>query len=362
MKRLRRLWPPLTLGLVAVVGIAWAQPPRAIPAREGIEFFESKIRPVLVNHCYECHSTKAAKVRGGLYLDTRAGLLAGGDTGPAVVPGHPGKSLILQALRHQGDFKMPPKDKLSSQVAADFEQWIRMGAPDPRTTDAAAWKKLSLEDAKNFWSFKPMQKSPPPAVKDTSWPRGDVDHFILARLEAKGLRPVADSDRAALLRRVTFDLVGLPPTPEEIDAFLKDTSPEAFAKVVDRLLASKHFGERWGRHWLDVARYAESNGNADNTAFPHAWRYRDYVIKSFNEDKPYNRFLAEQIAGDLLPARDAAEKDDNLVATGFLALTSKPRAQNNPDYRMDLIADQLDVTCRAVMGMTIICARCHDHK
>lgn len=343
-----------------------AQPPRAItPAREQIEFFESKIRPVLIKACYECHSAQASKVKGGLYLDSRAGLLQGGDNGPAIVAGDPAKSLLIKALRYQDEMAMPPKDKggkLPANIIADFEQWVKMGAPDPRTTDTTSWKKLTLEDAKTFWSFKPMQKHPAPANKDAAWAKSDVDRFIRAGLEAKGVQPVGDADRLTLLRRVTFDLAGLPPTPEEIDAFILDKSPDAFEKVVDRLLASKHFGERWGRYWLDVARYAESNGNADNTPFPHAWRYRDYVIKSFNDDKPYNRFVTEQVAGDMLPSKSPAERDELLVATGFLALTSKPRAQNNPDYRMDLVSDQLDVTIRGVLGMTIMCARCHDHK
>jgi hypothetical protein len=361
----RRFPTLLVLGVATLLAPGARAQTLAQPGREAIEFFEAKIRPVLVNKCYECHSTKAAKVKGGLYLDTRAALLAGGDNGPALVPGDPAKSLLIKALRHAGELKMPPKELLSPQVIADFEQWIRLGAPDPRTIDAAAWKRLTLDDAKTFWSFKPMQKTAPPTVKNAAWARTDVDRFLLARLEANGLKPVADTDSARFLRRLYFDLIGLPPTPADIDAFLQSAirNPQsAIEETVDRLLASKHFGERWGRHWLDIARYAESNGNADNTPFPHAWRYRDYVINSFNDDKPYNRFLTEQIAGDLLPSKDKAEADTNLVATGFLALTSKPRAQNNPDYRMDLIADQVDVTCRAVMALTIVCARCHDHK
>jgi hypothetical protein len=347
-------------GWLCVPGWSAAQPKTA-GTRDGIELFEAKIRPVLVKHCYECHSAKAAKVKGGLYVDHRAGLLQGGDGGPALVPGNPKKSLIIQALRHE-QLKMPPKQRLSDGVIADFEQWIRLGAPDPRTADGASWKRLTHADAKNHWSFKPVQKHEPPLVKDVAWAKTDVDRFVLARLEARGLRPAAEADRASLLRRLSFDLTGLPPTPEESDGFVKDTSPQAVEKVVDRLLASKHYGERWGRHWLDLARYAESNGNTDNTLFPHAWRYRDWVIASFNDDKPYNRFIQEQIAGDLLPAATPEQKDAHLIATGFLALTSKPRAQGNPDYRQDLIADQLDVTCRTVLGLTIICARCHDHK
>jgi hypothetical protein len=326
---LSRICTAASLLVMSFAPALQAQPPKSTPARAGIEFFESNIRPVLVKSCYECHSAMAAKVKGGLYLDSRSGLLTGGESGPAIVPGDPAKSLLIQALHHK-EIKMP-KEKLPANVIADFEQWVRMGAPDPRTTDTAAWKKLSMEDAKSFWSFKPMRKHPVPAVKDRTWPRGDVDRFILAKLEQTGLQPVADADRVSLIRRATFDLIGLPPTLEEIEAFVNDRSAEAFEKVVDRLLASQHFGERWGRYWLDIARYAESNGNADNVPFPHAWRYRDYVIASFNGDKRYDRFISEQIAGDLLPSTNNAEKDANRVATGFLALTSRPRAQNNPD-------------------------------
>ncbi|MBL8797703.1 MAG: PSD1 domain-containing protein [Planctomycetia bacterium] len=349
------------------VGLAVAYQDRdgvaaAEPDAKGIEFFENKIRPVLVNSCYECHSAKSSKVKGGLLLDTRDGVRNGGDTGPAIIPGDPDKSLLIQSLRHD-KLQMPPKNKLPENVIADFVQWVKLGAPDPRDAAGnAAYKRLSLEEARSFWSFVPAKKPEAPKVQNASWPRGDIDRFVLARLEAKGLRPVADAERATLLRRVHFDLLGLPPTPEDVEAFLKDASPTAFEKVVDRLLQSPQFGERWGRHWLDVARYAESNGNADNTPFPHAWRYRDYVIASLNRDKPYDRFVTEQIAGDLLPTDNPTQRDELLIATGFLALTSKPRAQNNPDYKMDLIADQIDVTSRAVLGLSVMCARCHDHK
>jgi hypothetical protein len=349
---------PLLVGLTMLL----ASPGRAAEDAAGVAFFESKIRPVLVANCYDCHSNKASKVRGGLLLDTRDGLRDGGDNGPAIVPGNPAKSLLVKSLKHDG-LQMPPKKpKLSDSVVADFEAWVRMGAPDPRTAVNSAYKRMSAEEAKTFWSFQPPKLPELPGVKNASWARTDIDRFVLTKVEEKGLAPNSDASKRALLRRLTFDLVGLPPTPAEIETFLKDDSSQAVAKVVDRLLASKHFGEKWGRHWLDVARYAESNGNADNTPFPNAWRYRDYVIKSFNEDKPYDRFVTEQVAGDLLKEEDARKKDDLLVATGFLALTSKPRAQNNPDYRMDLVADQVDVTTRAVLGLTVMCARCHDHK
>jgi hypothetical protein len=327
-----------------------------------VEFFENKIRPVLAARCYECHSAKAAKVKGGLLLDTRDGIRKGGEKGPAVVPGNVADSLLIQAIRHD-ELKMPPKSKLSDAVVADFVQWVTMGAPDPRGSGAAsASKRMTPEEARDFWSFRPLRKAEPPAVKHASWPRGDIDRFVLAKLEENGLRPVADADRRALIRRVYFDLIGLPPAPEEVEAFVNDRSPTAFETIVDRLLDSPHFGERWSRHWLDLARYAESNGNADNTPFPQAWRYRDYVLAAFNKDKPYDQFIREQVAGDLFPAKDAKERDEFLTATGFLALTSKPRAQNNPDYRMDLIADQIDVTARSVLGLSVMCARCHDHK
>jgi hypothetical protein len=327
---------------------------------EGIAFFESNIRPVLVKHCYECHSATSAKVKGGLLLDSRQGLLAGGDSGPALLPGKPESSRLLRSLKHDSSLKMPPSKPVSASVVADFEKWIAMGAPDPR--GGAAYKRMSAEEAKTFWSLVPVRNPASPKLKADSWPRTDADRFILSALEARALQPVADAERASLIRRLSFDLLGLPPTPEDVDAFVNDDDTKAVEKLVDRLLASPHFGERWGRHWLDVARYAESNGNADNTPFPEAWRYRDYVIQSFNNDKPYDRFIREQVAGDLLEPLTGQNRDDLLVATGFLALISKPRAQNNPDYKYDLIADQIDVTTRSILSLSVMCARCHDHK
>ncbi len=353
---------PIVLGipLLWVLAGASAPTPAATPDPKGIEFFENKVRPTLVNHCYACHSAKAAKLRGSLLLDTRDGLLNGGDSGPAIVPGKPAESLLVKSLHHDG-LKMPPKAPLSPAAIADIEKWIAMGAPDPRV-GGSSYKRLSLEEAKTFWSFIPVQKPAAPKVANHAWPRTDVDRFILARLEEKGLRPVADADRATLVRRLSFDLIGLPPSPEEVEAFVKDSDPKATEKLVDRLLGSPRYGERWGRFWLDLARYAESNGNADNTPFPEAWRYRDYVIKAHNEDRPYDRFIREQVAGDLMTPLAGQTKDELLIATGFLALTSKPRAQNNPDYKYDLIADQIDVTARSVLGLSVMCARCHDHK
>ncbi len=332
---------------------ALARPGQAAePDRQGVEFFEAKVRPVLVNQCYQCHSAKAAKVRGGLLLDTREGLLRGGDSGPALVPGKPAESLLLKALHHEGTLKMPPKTPLPRAAIAAIEKWIALGAPDPRA-GGSAYRRLSPEEARTFWSLVPVSSPALPKVRGSAWPKTDTDRFILAKLEAKGLKPAGDSDRATLIRRLSFDLTGLPPTPEEVAAFVKDNDPKAVEKVVDRLLSSPRFGERWGRYWLDLARYAESNGNADNTPFPEAWRYRDYVIKSLSADRPYDRFIREQVAGDLLEPANGETKDELLVATGFLALTSKPRAQNNPDYKYDLIADQIDVTARSVLALSV---------
>lgn len=332
--------------------------------RQEVEFFEKKIRPVLVAQCYKCHSSESKEVKGKLLLDSSAGMLAGGENGPAIISGDPKKSLLIQALRHDG-FEMPPGKKLPAETIADFERWVARGAVDPRvaaTLAAPAKKEIDWTEARKYWSFQPIALPQAPAVKDQAWPRADLDRFVLAKLESQKLHPVADADRLALLRRLTFDLTGLPPTLAEMDAFVADQSPKAVEKVVDRLLASPQFGEHWGRHWLDVARYAESNGNVDNTLFPHAWRYRDYVIAAINADKPLDRFITEQVAGDLLPAANAQTRNELLTATGFLALTSKPRPQNNPDYALDLVAEQIEVTTTAFMGLTVACARCHDHK
>jgi hypothetical protein len=261
---------------------------------------------------------------------------------------------------------MPPEKqggKLPSDVIADFEKWVLMGAPDPREGAKLAVKKPSVEEGRAFWAFQPPRAVAPPKVKDTKWPRSDIDRFMLAKLEEKHLKPVADADKHTLLRRVCFDLVGLPPSPEQIESFVNDKDPRAFEKVVDQLLASPQFGERWGRHWLDVARYAESSGKERNYLYTQAWRYRDYVIAAFNSDKPYDQFIREQVAGDLLPAKDAAERNEHLVATGFLALGPKGLNERNRDqFVMDNVDEQIDVTTRAVMATTVSCARCHDHK
>ena len=361
--------PAIIMALMSAAGLfGWFAAPVSAqaPSAAGMDFFEKKIRPVLVEHCYACHSVNSKKSKGGLSLDTRAGLLHGGDSGPALLPGMPDKSRLIKAVRYADpDLQMPPKGKLPAAVIADLEKWVAMGAPDPRTTDIAKSvpKEWDLAKNRDFWCFQPPRQRPPPPVQADSWPRGAIDRFILARLEKNGLKPAADADPATLIRRASFALTGLPPTLEQAERFLRDASPAAFARVVDDLLASPHFGERWGRHWLDVARFAESSGGGRSLLFNHAWRYRDYVIKSFNADKPYHRFVTEQIAGDLLPFATAAERTDNLVATNYLLLGPiNYEEQDKPVLEMDVIDEQLDSLGNAFLGLTLGCARCHDHK
>ncbi|MEX0716864.1 MAG: DUF1553 domain-containing protein [Planctomycetaceae bacterium] len=331
---------------------------------EHIEFFEKKIRPVLVKHCYECHAADAETVRGGLLLDTRAATRKGGDSGPSLVPGKSAESLLLDALRYES-YQMPPSGKLPDTVIADFETWVKLGAPDPRDgTAAVARQEIDLDAGRRFWSFQPIAKPEPPMVRDAEWPATEIDRFILADLEAANLAPAKPAERPALLRRAYFDLTGLPPSPDEIREFLDDDRPDAFARVVDRLLESPRFGERWGRHWLDVARYADSTGGGRSLILRDAWRYRDYVIRSFEDDKPYDRFVLEQLAGDLLPEAESLEQNqDRLIATGFIELGPlNYETQNKELLRMDAIDEQIDTVGAAFLGMTIGCARCHDHK
>lgn len=342
-------------------------PDRPITA-EQTRFFESKIRPVLMTKCAQCHSSKSEKVKGGLLVDSREGLRKGGDNGPAVVPGNLDESLLITAIRYEDDsLQMPPKVKLDDAVIADFEAWVKIGAPDPRktsavTTSAVSARGAGAEKARQFWSFQPPRASTPPKVKDSSWARSDIDRFLLGALESKGLKPVGDADRATWLRRVTIDLIGLPPTPSEVEAFLAEASTDAQARVVDRLLSSPRFGERWGRHWLDLARYAESSGKA-NMLYPNAWRYRDWVVDAFNDDMPFDRFLTAQIAGDLLSVADPRQHAQSLIATGFLAIGSKTHnTMNRQQFTLDLADEQIDVTSQTFLGLTIACARCHDHK
>jgi len=356
----------------AVLGLSWLLPwspvvaaePAITPAQE--KFFEEKIRPVFIEHCYKCHSVEKDKKKGGLVLDSRAGLRAGGSSGYVIEPGDPDASPLFQAMTHRDeDTAMPPDNKLPAAVIADFERWIRMGAPDPRNDGnqpaVVNWRDPKV--ARDFWAFKQPVKASAPTVKNANWPRSDIDRFVLAKIEEKGLRVVEDADRSTLVRRAYFDLLGLPPSPRTVENFTKSDDPTAFSRLIDMLLQSESFGEKWGRHWLDVARYAESSGKELNVTFPHAWRYRDYVIKAFNQDKPYDRFITEQIAGDLLYAETNEEKSDLLVATGFLALGPKSLNEaNRQQFRMDLIDEQIDSLSQSILGITIACARCHDHK
>ncbi len=333
---------------------------------EDWKYFEVKIRPVLAESCYSCHSTEE-KVRGGLVLDSREGIRHGGDSGPGVVPGDLERSLLWSALNWTDDLEMPPKQKLPDEVIEDFRQWILRGAPDPREVDLAQVStEIDVEAGRDFWSFLGPVNPPVPAVVEKGWPASEVDRFVLARLEAASLNPSRDAEPATLLRRLAVDLTGLLPVHEEVSAFVdahRAWGLSAYREKVDELLRSPHFGERWGRHWLDVACYAESAGKERNMTFPHAWRYRDYVIDSFNEGKPYDRFIQEQIAGDQLPVDDDEEWAENLIATGFLALGPKGLNERNPrQFAIDLADEQIDTTFQAVMGITVACARCHDHK
>ncbi|MBC8291210.1 MAG: DUF1549 domain-containing protein, partial [Planctomycetes bacterium] len=355
--------------LLPVIGLLLLLTPVTAGAAEpdsGLDFFEKRIRPVLVERCYKCHSAEK-KIQGGLLLDSRGGARKGGDTGPAVVPSKPEESLLLSALRYE-DFEMPPKGKLPANVIRDFERWIRIGAPDPREGGTATVEATSpsVEEGRSFWAFQPVRDESPVEFKDTTWPRSRIDQLILARVEAKGLVPAADAALETLLRRLSFDLTGLPPTTEELEEFLaaaKVDRAKAVAAAVDRMLDSPQFGERWGRHWLDVVRFAESSGGGRTRIFDQAWRYRDYVVSSFNQDKPFDRFAMEQLAGDLLPSKSVEEAGAALTATSFLAIApTNYELQDKELLDMDVVDEQLTVTGKAFLGMTIGCARCHDHK
>jgi cytochrome c553 len=352
----------------ALLALLSATGPARSAARDdsaAVEYFEKKVRPLLVANCYTCHSADTNS-KGGLRIDDRNGLIVGGSRGPAIVPGKPDESLLIQAVGRAGKLKMPPERRLGDNEVAVLRKWIR---------DGAAWTKVEGLPADHHvtadytrlrqahWAWQPVRDRQPPRVADSAWPRDAIDQFLLARMTEKGLKPVADAVGLPLIRRATFDLTGLPPTLAELDAFSADHSSQAFERLVDRLLASPAFGERWGRHWLDVARYAESTGSARNLPFPHAWRYRDYVIDAFNNDKPYDEFIREQIAGDLLPAATSAERAEHLIATGFLALGMKDVNQRfKVRYIMDNIDEQIDTVTRSVLALTASCARCHDHK
>jgi hypothetical protein len=353
--------PALVLVAACLVGMAEAA--HADP--KGAEFFEKKIRPVLVAHCYSCHSAEARtkkRLRGGLQLDTRDGLRKGGDSGPVVVPGKADESLLVQSLRYDGEVRMPPRQKLPEGVIADFKTWINQGAPDPRDGGGPARAQgMSVEEGRKFWAYRRVIRPAVPGGKDHG-ARGAIDRFIQAGLEEKGLAPARPGDRATLARRLYYDLAGLPPTLEELDAFLGDARIDAYERLVERLLASPAFGERWGRHWLDVARFAESL-TLRGFVLAEAWRYRDLVIDTFNEDVPFDRFIQEQVAGDLLPAGSLEEKWRGRIATAFLAMgNTNLEEQDKKQLRMDVVDEQLDTIGRAFLAQTLGCARCHDHK
>ncbi|MCB1019874.1 MAG: PSD1 domain-containing protein [Bryobacterales bacterium] len=350
MLRLNRKILALTLLTGAIPGAAVAQGADA-------ELFEKKIRPLFAEKCQVCHG--AAQQMGGLDLETAKGFRKGGAHGPVVSAEAPAQSRLLAALSYEQPLRMPPTGKLSDAELADVRRWVEMGAPWPEAPAGNA------DAASTLWSFQPVRKPAAPAVADEAWARNDVDRFLLAKMEEQGLKPAPPADKLTWLRRATFDLVGLPPTPAEMDAFLADESEGAYEAVVERLLASPRYGERWGRHWLDVARYADSTGADEDHRYPYAWRYRDYVIKAFNDDKPYDRFVQEQIAGDLMPPDDpnARVNAEGIVATGFLALGTKLIAEiDKPKLFYDVVDEQIDTTSKAFLGLTLACARCHDHK
>ena len=333
----------------------------------GLEFFEKKIRPVLVEHCYQCHSTEsvaANKLKGGLRLDTQGGTRAGGDTGPAVVPGKVDASLLIKALR-QDQFEMPPKGKLPDAVIADFVKWIEMGAPDPRTKEVAVHPKPAVT-AGDHWAFKPVIAAKPPNVKRTAWLKGDIDRFVLARMEQQGLQPVDAASNRELARRIYFDLIGLPPSPEQMRHFIaaaKKDRPKAVASLVDTLLASPRYGERWGRHWLDVARYAEDQAHTFGVRRrENAHQYRDWVIRAFNDDLPFDEFVKRQIAGDLME-NESGDRFRELAGMGFLGLGAQYyKNSDRAKAEADELDDAIDTLTRGFLGLTVSCARCHDHK
>lgn len=357
MLNARRACAATLLSCVAGWGVADADEAVA----EGVRIFENTIRPILVQRCYKCHSADAKKVQGELLLDTRQGARAGGEMGPAVVPGDVDNSLLIEAIRHES-LKMPPDGKLPQEVVADFVRWIEMGAPDPRDGSATtAGRTIDIEGGRRFWSFQPLRESDPPEVENEAWVRTPIDRFILARLEERGLSPTPAADQSKLIRRAYFDLTGLPPFAGEVTAFVSSESPQAYEQLVDTLLGSKHYGERWARYWLDVARFAESNGFEQDEDRNGAFHYRDFVIQSLNQDLPYDRFVQLQIAGDFF------EPDTNFgrTATGFLVAGVENIIQTEKEFerdRYDKLDDMAGTVGTAMLGLTIGCARCHDHK
>jgi hypothetical protein len=360
----------LCAAALVFVGCAWTQNASLnAPSAEGVAYFEKNIRPLLVTNCYGCHSSKLPSPMSALTLDTRAGMLRGGKSGvPAVVPGKPEDSLIVAAVKHTANgLSMPPGKSLEPAEIDAVVEWIKMGAPDPRTEAApVAAAAYDFAKAREHWSFRPVNDPRPPKVTAAEWNQTAIDEFIKAKLDEKKLAPQARASKATLIRRVTYDLIGLPPTPEEIDAFLKDTSPRAFEKVVDRLLASQQYGEKWGRHWLDVVRYADTAGDNADFPVPAMYRYRNWVIAAFNRDEPYDQFLRDQLAGDLIAAKeDLAEKNKEewqakTIATSYLANSRRFGSRAN-EFHLT-IDDTIDNLGKGMLGLSIACARCHDHK
>jgi mono/diheme cytochrome c family protein len=324
---------------------------------EQLRQFETHVRPILDEHCLKCHGS--TKQWASLRLDSRTAILKGGDSGPAAVAGEPNESLLIRAVRHDDEnLKMPQDDKLTDAQIEILSSWVKSGLAFPAVSAASRRHRDP-----NHWAFVPPVEVAIPPVQNSAWPQSDLDRFVLARLEAEGLSPAPKADKQALIRRVTFDLTGLPPTPAEISAFLHDERPEAYPELIERLLSSPAYGERWGRHWLDIARYADSNGLDENVAHGNAWRYRDYVVRSFNADKPFDQFIREQLAGDQLEASSDELRNELLTATGFLSIGPKVLAEvNMPKMRMDIVDEQIDTVGRVFLGMTFGCARCHDHK
>jgi len=358
------------LACLAIALTAWSTTAvEAQSSAEGVTYFEKHIRPLLVSHCYKCHSTSTGKREGGLLLDSRRGWSDGGENGRAVIPGDVDASLLIQAVRYaDADLQMPPDKALPKEAVAKLVRWVQMGAPDPR--DGATSGPNRSEDpsdpiaGRKHWAFGPLaSQQHQPIIKATDWPRVTIDPYIVASLLAANLRPAPDADRHVLARRVYFQLIGMPPTPQQLTTFLDDDRPDAFGQLVDQLLASPHFGERWGRHWLDLARYADSNGLDENFLFREAWRYRNWVIDAVNADTPFDRFVSEQIAGDLLPYESVEQRDRQRIAAGFLVMGPKVLLGNNDkNQRMEVADEQLDTIGRAILGQTLGCARCHDHK
>jgi len=368
------IWPWLLLAVAATSPVDVAAgdlrptKDKLNPAQE--EFFEARVRPVLASHCLECHG--AEKHKGGLRLDARDAMLRGGETGPVVVPGKPEESPLIEAIRYGGEVQMPPKGKLKDEEIAALTEWVKQGAPWPEARPVASARSAPTTDStaggathsvalsaqgRTLWSLQPVQNPAPPLVRDDAWAGSPIDRFILAKLEQNGLAPAPAADKRTLIRRATFDLIGLPPTPDEIDAFVRDNAPNAFARVVDRLLAAPHYGERWGRYWLDVARYGEDQAHTfQSRLYPSGFRYRDWLLRALNRDLPYDQFIIEQVAGDLI---DGPGRLDRLAALGFFACGP---VYYGDSKKFDQYADRIDTLTRGFLGLTVACARCHDHK